>query len=56
MFGVGLAAVVGIGALILGVILMIVWNVMRPEFFKTKLETADPELLESGPAVDGLGA
>jgi amino acid transporter len=56
VFGVGLAAVVGIGALILGVILMIVWNVMRPEFFKTKLETADPKLLESGPAVDGLGA
>ncbi len=35
---------------------MIVWNVMRPEFFKTKLEVADPKLLEAGPAVEGVGA
>jgi amino acid transporter len=34
IFGFGAVAVVGIGALVLGVILMAVWRVMSPNFFK----------------------
>ena len=54
-FGWGLAAVIGVGALVLGVVLMIAWNVQEPEFFRRKPEVADPALLESGPAVEGSG-
>jgi amino acid transporter len=54
-FGWGLAAVIGVGALVLGVVLMIAWNLKEPEFFRRKPEVADPALLESGPAVEGSG-
>jgi hypothetical protein len=34
MFGFGAVAVVGVGALLLGVVLMIVWRVVAPPFFQ----------------------
>jgi hypothetical protein len=34
IFGFGAVAVVGIGALVLGLILMLVWRIMAPGFFK----------------------
>ncbi|MGV9824457.1 APC family permease [Gordonia sp. NPDC003429] len=34
ILGIGAVAVVGIGALLLGVVVMIVWWVMRPDFFR----------------------
>ena len=34
IFGFGAVAVVGIGALVLGVILMVVWWAMAPRFFR----------------------
>jgi amino acid transporter len=54
-FGWGLAAVVGIGALLVGVILMVLWNIKAPEFFRRKTEKADPALLDPAPATGGLG-
>jgi hypothetical protein len=34
IFGIGAEAVVGIGGLLLGVVLMIVWRVIRPQYFR----------------------
>jgi amino acid transporter len=45
IFGVGGPLVIGLGGLLLGVLLMIWWNVVRPAFFKRKAEIADPRLL-----------
>lgn len=48
VFGIGGPLVIGIGGLLLGVVLMFLWNVKNPAFFKRKPEVADPALLEGG--------
>jgi hypothetical protein len=48
VFGIGGPLVIGLGGLLVGVILMILWNLRRPEFFRLKPEVADPALLEDG--------
>jgi amino acid transporter len=45
ILGVGGPLVIGLGGLLLGVILMFIWNGTAPEFFKRKTEVADPNLL-----------
>lgn len=44
-FGIGPPLVIGVGSMVLGLILMIVQSIKQPEFFKRKLETADPAVL-----------
>ncbi len=39
IFGIGAEAVVGIGALLVGAILLIVWRIVRPDFFQGKTLT-----------------
>jgi len=34
IFGIGAEAVVGVGGLLIGLVLMVVWRLIRPEFFK----------------------
>jgi hypothetical protein len=48
VLGIGVPFVIGIGGLLLGVILMIFYNGLRPEFFQSKREIADPALLQEG--------
>lgn len=36
IFGLGAVAVVGVGAMVLGLILMVVWRIVRPDFFQGK--------------------
>ena len=58
MFGVGAVAVVGVGALVLGVILMVVWWAMSPRFFRGETlprRSADLVLEPPGPAVPTFG-
>jgi amino acid transporter len=45
ILGVGGPLFIGLGGLVLGVILMLIWNGRAPEFFKRKPEVADPRLL-----------
>jgi amino acid transporter len=45
VFGIGTPLVIGLGGLLLGVLLMIWWNVVAPAFFERKPEVADPALL-----------
>jgi hypothetical protein len=45
-FGLGPPLVIGVGFLILGVVLMVVWQLRQPAFFRRRLETADPSLVE----------
>jgi amino acid transporter len=47
-FGIGGPLVIGIGGLLIGVILMIWWNVTHPNYFRRKPEVADPALLDGG--------
>jgi amino acid transporter len=44
--GVGPPLVIGVGFMILGAILMLIWAARHPEFFRRRAETADPALLE----------
>ena len=37
---------IGVGFLLLGVVLMLLWRVQNPEFFRRKPEVADPALLD----------
>ena len=50
IFGIGAVAVVGIGALLVGVILMILWRLMRPDFFlgRTLPRRSDDLVLSPG--------
>jgi amino acid transporter len=50
IFGVGAVAVVGIAGLLVGVVLMIIWRIIRPEFFqgKTLPRRADEYVLAPG--------
>ena len=51
--GVAPPAVIGVGMLLLGVVLLIAWRIYKREpFFKRRREVADPRLLE-GPAMAG---
>jgi amino acid transporter len=45
IFGVGGVFVLGIGSLLLGVVLMIIWNVLAPAFFKGETLRADTPVL-----------
>jgi amino acid transporter len=47
IFGIGGPLVIGLGSLLIGVVLMIWWNGIRPDFFRRKREVADPALLDS---------
>jgi prolipoprotein diacylglyceryltransferase len=46
--GLGPPLVIGVGFMILGAILMVLWSVKHPEFFKRKTEVADPAILTEG--------
>jgi amino acid transporter len=46
LFGIQLPIVIGIGGLLLGLLCMILQWIYMPAFFKRKLETADPRILE----------
>src|SRR5205085_4200646 len=48
ILGVGEAFVIGYGFLILGVVLMFVWQAMQPEFFRRRPEVVDPGVAVSG--------
>jgi len=45
VLGIGTPLVIGLGGLLLGVVLMLIWNGLAPEFFRRKPEVADPALL-----------
>lgn len=44
-FGVGPPFVIGVGFMVLGAILMVIWSIQHPEFFRRKPETVDPRIL-----------
>jgi hypothetical protein len=44
-FGLGPPLVIGIGFLVLGAGLMLLWRAQNPEFFRRKPEVADPALM-----------
>jgi hypothetical protein len=44
-FGLGPPLVIGLGFLILGVVLMLLWRINHKEFFKRRPEVADPSLV-----------
>jgi amino acid transporter len=46
VFGVGTPVAIGIGLILVGAVVMVVSNLIYREFFKRKLETADPGILE----------
>jgi amino acid transporter len=46
-FGLGPPLVIGLGFLLLGALLMILWSVQHPGFFRRRPERADPALLEA---------
>jgi hypothetical protein len=46
IFGIGAEAVVGIGGLLVGVVLMVIWWIIKPDFFRGKtLERRSDDLL-----------
>jgi amino acid transporter len=52
--GVAPPAVIGVGMLLIGVILLFAWRLYKHEpFFKRRREVADPEVLEPAPTVAG---
>jgi amino acid transporter len=53
IFGIGGPLVIGLGAILLGIPLMLICRYKFPEFFKRKREVADPALLESMTAGHG---
>ncbi|WP_082763438.1 APC family permease [Frondihabitans sp. PAMC 28766] len=54
IFGVGAEAVVGIGGLLIGVVLMIVWRIVKPDFFRgqTLVKRQDDFVLAPGEGVN----
>ena len=46
-FGLGPPLIIGIGFLLMGAVLMVLWARRHPEFFRRKPEVADPRLVES---------
>jgi len=56
-FGLGPPLVIGLGFLLFGVVLMILWRLTgHSEFFARKLETAPPGLIDKSPAGKGGGS
>jgi amino acid transporter len=58
ILGIGTPVFIGIGSLLLGVVLMLIGRIPYREFFRRKLEVADPAVLLDGyvtPATDGAG-
>jgi amino acid transporter len=54
VLGIGSPLVIGLGFLLLGPVLMLVWRAGgHPEFFRRRREVADPALLEPAPAPAG---
>jgi amino acid transporter len=51
--GLGVPLVIGIGAAILGVVLMLWTWIAKPEFFRRRPETVPPELVARAPAAGG---
>ncbi|HEX2358189.1 MAG TPA: APC family permease [Solirubrobacterales bacterium] len=52
-FGVAPPAVIGVGMLLVGVVLLFAWRLYKREpFFKRRTEVADPALLERGPPAE----
>src|SRR3954470_7101323 len=45
-FGLGPPLIIGIGFLLMGAVLMVLWARRHPEFFRRKPEVADPRVLE----------
>ena len=45
-FGLGPPLVIGLGFLVLGAVLMVIWSLQNPAFFRRKPEVADPALLD----------
>ena len=44
-FGIGPPLVIGVGFMVFGAILMVIWSFKHPEFFKRRPEIADPRVL-----------
>ncbi len=55
-FGLGPPFVIGIGSLLVGVLLMLIWERTNPDFFKRKWKTAVPGSLDAAPAPVAGGA
>lgn len=57
IFGIGADAVVGIGGILVGVVLMIIWWIIKPDFFRgrTLARGADLVLVKEGVRVPALG-
>lgn len=45
IFGIGAVAVVGVGAMLIGVVLMLIWWIMQPDFFRGRTLTRRTHLL-----------
>jgi amino acid transporter len=49
-FGIGPPLIIGVGFLVMGVVLMILWRLSgHPEFFRERASTVDPAILEDAP-------
>jgi amino acid transporter len=46
-FGLGPPLIIGVGFLLMGVVLMVLWARRHPEFFRRRPEIADPRVLET---------
>ncbi len=55
-FGLGPPFIIGIGSLLVGVVLMLIWERTNPEFFKRKWKTAAPGSLDAEPEPVAGGA
>ena len=57
IFGIGADAVVGIGGILVGVVLMVIWWIIKPDFFRgrTLVRGADLVLVKEGGRVPALG-
>ena len=53
--GMGPPFVIGVGFILLGAILMVIWAIMSPEFFRRRPEVADPSILEAPAATVATG-
>jgi amino acid transporter len=54
IFGIGAEAVVGVGGLLIGVVLMIIWRIIKPDFFRgqTLTKRSDDFVLSPGSGVE----
>jgi len=50
-FGIGPPLIIGIGFLLFGVVLMLIWRFSgHPEFFRERASTVDPRVIDEAPA------